>query len=84
MDVLHHDLETVEATCFWDLDFTAETLDEVLVDNAVRGSEEGKDVGDEVSFIIVESVVPVVRSLERSISSAVQKDASAFLYICHI
>ena len=35
MDVLHHDLETIEATCFGYLHFTAETLDEVLVDDAV-------------------------------------------------
>ena len=35
MDVLHHDLEPVEAARLWDLDFAAETLDEVLVDDAV-------------------------------------------------
>ena len=61
MDVLHHDLETVEAACLRNLDFTAEALDEVLVDNAVRGSEESEDVGDEVTLIIVQSVVPVVK-----------------------
>ncbi len=35
MNVLHHNLETIEAACLGDLDFTAEALDEVLVDNAV-------------------------------------------------
>ena len=60
MDVLHHDLETVEASSLWDLDFAAEALEEVLVDNSVRGGEEGKDVGDEVSLVVIESVVPVV------------------------
>lgn len=35
VDVLHHDLEAVEAACFWYLHLTAETLDEVLVDDAV-------------------------------------------------
>ena len=35
VDVLHHDLETVEAACLWYLHLTAETLDEVLVDDAV-------------------------------------------------
>ena len=35
VDVLHHDLEAVEAARLWDLDFAAETLDEILVDDAV-------------------------------------------------
>ena len=35
VDVLHHDLETVKASSLWDLDFTAEALEEVLVDNSV-------------------------------------------------
>ena len=35
VDVLHHDLETVEASCLGNLDFTAEALDKVLVDNSV-------------------------------------------------
>ena len=61
VDVFHHDLETVEAACFWDLDFTAETLDKVLVDDAIRCGEEGENVRDEVALIIVEAVVPVVK-----------------------
>jgi len=63
VDVLHHDLETVEASSFWDLDFTTESLEEVLVDNSVRGSKECKNMGDEVSLVIVQSVVPVVKIL---------------------
>lgn len=63
MDVLHHDLETVEATSLGNLDLSAETLDQVFVDDTVGGSEEGKDVGDEVTLIIVEAVVPVVEIL---------------------
>lgn len=35
VDVLHHDLETVEAACLWYLHLTAEAFDEVLVDDAV-------------------------------------------------
>lgn len=35
MDVLHHDLETVEASSFRYLNFTAEALDKILVDNAI-------------------------------------------------
>lgn len=63
VDVLHHDLETVEESGLWDLDFTAEALEEVFVDNSVRGSEESEDVGDEVTLVIVELVVPVVEIL---------------------
>ena len=44
MDVLHHDLEAVEAAGFGDLDLAAEALDKVLVDDAVRGGEESEDM----------------------------------------
>lgn len=60
VDVLNHDLETVEATCFWDLNFATETLEQVLVDNSVGGGEESEDMGDEVALVIIENVVPVV------------------------
>lgn len=60
MNVLHHDLKAVEAASFRNLDFTGEALQEVLVDDTIRGSEEGEDMGDEIAFIIVELVVPVV------------------------
>ena len=63
MDVLHHDLEAVEASRLRDLYFARESLDEVLVDNAVGGSEEGEDVGDEEALVIVQAVVPVVEIL---------------------
>jgi hypothetical protein len=63
VDVLHHDLETVEATGLRYLDFTAEALEEVLVDNSVRCSEECKNMGDEVSLVVIELVVPVVEIL---------------------
>lgn len=63
VDVLHHDLETVEATSLRDLDLAAEALDEVLVDNAIGGSEERENVGDEVALVVVQAVVPVVQIL---------------------
>ena len=53
MDVLHHDLETVETSCLWYLDFTAEALDEVLVYDPVRCGKEGEDVGDEVFLVVI-------------------------------
>ena len=60
VNILHHDLEAVEATCFGDLDFAAEALDEVLVDNTIRGGEKGEHVGDEVALIVIQAIVPVV------------------------
>ena len=63
MDVLNHDLESIEAASLSNLDLSTETLKQVLVDNAIRGSEESKDVGDEVSLVIVQTVVPVVQVL---------------------
>ena len=63
VDVLHHDLEAVEATGLGNLDLSTETLDKVLVDNAVGGGEEGQDVGNEVTLIVVQAVVPVVKIL---------------------
>lgn len=63
MNVLHHDLEAVEAASLGDLDLGAESLDKVLVDDAVRGGEESEDVGDEEALIVVETLVPVVKVL---------------------
>jgi hypothetical protein len=63
VDVLHHDLEAVEASCLGYLHLAGESLDKVLVDNAVRGREEGEDVGDEEALVIVETLVPVVKIL---------------------
>jgi hypothetical protein len=60
VDILHHNLESIEASGFWDLHFATEALDQVLVDNSVRGRKKREDVGDEVTLVIVHSVVPVV------------------------
>ncbi len=65
MDVLHHDLEAVEAAGLGHLNLAAEALDEVLVDNAVRCGEEGQDVRDKELLILVEAVVPVVQILRQ-------------------
>lgn len=63
MDILHHDLEAVEASCLGYLNLTGESLDEVLVDNAIGGSEEGEDVGDEEALVVIQALVPVVKIL---------------------
>ena len=63
VDVLHHDLETVETTGLRDLDLGAESLNEVLVDDTIGGGEEGKNVRDEILLVVIELVVPVVEIL---------------------
>ena len=35
VDVFHHDLEAIEATCLSGLDFGTEPLDQILVDNTI-------------------------------------------------
>ena len=60
VDVFHHDLKAVEATCLGGLDFVGETLNEVLVDDAVGCGEESENVGDEVLLVGIQPVVPVV------------------------
>ena len=61
VNVLHHDLEAVEASSFRDLNFTAEPLDEVLIDDSIRRGKEGQHVRDEESLVVSETVVPVVQ-----------------------
>ena len=58
MDVLNGNLEAVEAAGLGDLDLVGEVQREVLVDDAVRGREEGEDVRDEEALLVVE-LLPV-------------------------
>lgn len=44
VDVLHHNLEAIEAASLGCLNLVGETLDKVLVDDTVGGSEEGEDM----------------------------------------
>ena len=62
VDVLHGDLETVEEARLGHLNLGAEALHQVLVDDAVGGSEEGQHVGDEVALIVLEAF-PVIQVL---------------------
>lgn len=61
MDVLHHDLESIEELGFRTLDFRTESLHQVLVDDPVRRSEKSKNVLDEMSLVVVQFVLPVVQ-----------------------
>lgn len=63
MNVLHHDLKSIKATGLGDLDFITEALDEVLIDNAVRGGKESENMRNKVTLIIVHTVVPIVEIL---------------------
>lgn len=90
MDVLHHDLETIEAASLRGLDLVGEAFDEVFVNDTIGGGEEGEDVGDEVTFVVIQAVVPVVEVLgeihllsgpERSFSLLVHlPDLDAFMH----
>jgi len=59
MDVLHHNLKTVEAAGFGVLDLVQEIDGQVFVDNSVTGRKEGQHVFDEMLLVGVELVFPV-------------------------
>lgn len=61
----HHNLEAIEAARLGCLHFIAETLDEVLVDNAIGRREESENVADEVSLIVIQLVLPVMHILRQ-------------------
>ena len=52
MDVFYHNLETVESAGFRCCYFGGKVVAQVLVDNAIRGGEEHKNMGDKVAFIV--------------------------------
>ena len=56
MDILSSNLEAIEAVGFRRCDFRREIVAEVLVTDAIRCGKEGKDVGDEVAFIVSETI----------------------------
>ncbi len=56
MDILNSNLEAVEAAGLRRCDFRREITAEVLVNDAIRCGEEGKDVGDEVAFVVSETI----------------------------
>ncbi len=62
MDVLHHHLETIEATSFWNLDLSHESLSEIFEDDTIGGSEEGKHMLDKV-LLVDTQLLPVLNVL---------------------
>lgn len=83
VDILDGDLESIKCTRLCDLDLFHEANGEIFEDDAFGCGEEGKDMTDEVAFVGGE-ILPVWKIGRESTSSAVQKEASAFLYISHI
>ena len=63
VNVFHHYLKAVEAPGLGGLYFIRKALKEVLVYDPVRSSEKGEDVRNEVAFIVVETVGPVMKIL---------------------
>jgi hypothetical protein len=61
MDVLHHDLETIEAACFGDLHLIAKALDEILIDNPISRREKGEDTGDEEFLLSTENRISIIQ-----------------------
>ena len=64
MDVLHHNLETVEGTCFSPTNFVCKVYDKVLIHDTVTGCKESKNVLEEVLLIIIE-LLPVFEILSK-------------------
>mmetsp|Transcript_76999 Transcript_76999/g.168308 ORF Transcript_76999/g.168308 Transcript_76999/m.168308 type:complete len:229 (+) Transcript_76999:764-1450(+) len=58
VNVLHGDLESIEGSGFWDLDFSRKVVGEILVHDSIRGSEESQNCLHEVLFLLRE-IVPV-------------------------
>ncbi len=56
MDILDSNLEAVEAAGLRQCDFCRKITAEVLVSDAIRCSKEGKDLGDEVAFVVSEMI----------------------------
>ncbi len=52
MNVLHHHLETVKAAGFWNLNFCAESLGQILEHNSITCCKEREDVFDEVLLVL--------------------------------
>ena len=52
VDVFDRNLEAIETPGFSDLHFLAESLNQVLVDDSIRGGEKGKDVRNKVTLIL--------------------------------
>ena len=49
-------MEAIEAASLSSLDFIGELFDEVFIDDAIRSSEEGEEVGNEMVLVVIQLV----------------------------
>jgi len=63
MDVLHHQLEAVKEFCLCILYLAHEVLGEIFIHDPVRGCKEGQNMLDEIPFVVIELVLPVINIL---------------------
>src|SRR5690349_14712114 len=54
MDIFHHNLEPVEASCFRKLNLTHEVHRQVFVYYSIAGREEGQDMGNKMALTIIQ------------------------------
>ncbi|RUS30956.1 hypothetical protein BC938DRAFT_478709 [Jimgerdemannia flammicorona] len=59
VDILNHDLESIEASRLGNLNVVAKAFNEVLVDNTIRRGKEGEDVRNKVTLVFRQLVVPI-------------------------
>ena len=60
MDILHYNLEAIEAVSLSSLDLIREPFDQILVDNPVQSGDESEYMGDKVPLVVIQMVVPVM------------------------
>ena len=53
MDVFHHDLEAIEKLGFTVLHFIDKVLCQILIHNTITGGEEGQNMLDEITLVVV-------------------------------
>eukprot|EP00977_Amphora_coffeiformis_P000069 scaffold15_cov204-Amphora_coffeaeformis.AAC.14 len=60
VNVFHGNLKAVKAASFGRLNLRGKVLGQVFIDNAIRGREKGKDMGNKVAFVARE-IFPVLQ-----------------------
>mmetsp|Transcript_101880 Transcript_101880/g.265950 ORF Transcript_101880/g.265950 Transcript_101880/m.265950 type:complete len:406 (+) Transcript_101880:274-1491(+) len=81
VDVLHGDLEAVEASRLRDLDLARETRGQVLQHDAVRGREKGEDVLHEVLLLLAEGV-PILAVLRQV--DLLRRPKGGLMFLVHL
>ena len=80
----HHDLEAVGAPSLSGLHFVGEVFDQVLFDDIARGARESGNTEDEVAFVVVEFVVPVVEPAVLGEVDLLDRPEGGFSLLVHL